>query len=110
MSSVYDQAAQAFQSGDRLYIDDAALSEFADNGIEIDHAAQDAARDALEDADTPIFLAVMPSSARTGTANDLGEATGQHGTYVVLLSPNGEVDAAIRHHASGRCGPGSRRG
>jgi hypothetical protein len=94
MSSVYDQAAQEFQSGSRLYVDPEALEEFAQNDIEIDDAAQDSVRDRLEDADTPIFLAVMPSSAQNTTANDLGEATGQHGTYVVLLSPNGAVDAA----------------
>ncbi len=94
MSSVYDEAAQAFQSGSRLYIDPAAIEEFADNGIKIDQDAQDAVQDQLEGADTPIFLAVMPSSASTAQANDLGEATGKHGTYVVLLSPNGLVDAA----------------
>jgi hypothetical protein len=94
MSSVYDKAAQEFQSGSRLYVDPEAIQEFADNGIEIDQAAQDAVRDRLEGADTPIFLAVMPSSASTTRANDLGEATGEHGTYVVLLSPDGRVDAA----------------
>jgi hypothetical protein len=95
MSSVYDQAAQAFQSGDRLYVDPDAITEFADeNDVEIDDAAQDAVRDRLEGADTSIFLAVMPSSAQSSTANDLGQATGEHGTYVVLLAPNGLVDAA----------------
>jgi hypothetical protein len=95
MSTVYDQAAQAFKSGERLYVDDEALTEFSENGIEIDDAAQNAVRDRLESADTPIFLAVMPEAAQSaGNANDLGQATGEHGTYVVLLSPNGLVDAA----------------
>ena len=94
MSSVYDQAAQAFQSGSRLYVDPEAITEFEDNGIEIEQSAQDAVSERLEGADTPIFLAVMPSSAGDTRANDLGEATGEHGTYVVLLSPNGRVDAA----------------
>ncbi len=94
MSSVYDQAAQAFQSGSRLYVDPEAITEFEDNGIEIEQSAQDAVSERLEGADTPIFLAVMPSSAGDTRANDLGDATGEHGTYVVLLSPNGRVDAA----------------
>jgi hypothetical protein len=94
MSSVYDQAAQTFQSGERLYIDPEAIQEFADDGNEISQDAQDAARDALEGASPPIFLAVMPSSAQNTRANDLGVATDLDGTYVVLLAPNGAVDAA----------------
>jgi hypothetical protein len=94
MSSVYDQAAQAFQSGERLYIDQAAIDEFADDGNEIDQDEQDAAREALEGSSTPVFVAVMPSSASTATASDLGTAAGQSGTYVVLLAPNGRLDTA----------------
>jgi hypothetical protein len=101
MSSVYDQAAQEFQSGSRIYVDPEAVDEFAQNDIEIDDAAQDSVRERLEDADTPIYLAVMPSSAQNTTANDLGQATGQHGTYVVLLSPDGRVDAASDTMAPG---------
>jgi hypothetical protein len=101
MSSVYDQAAQEFQSGSRIYVDPEAVDEFAQNDIEIDDAAQDSVRERLEDADTPIYLAVMPSSAQNTTANDLGQATGRHGTYVVLLSPDGRVDAASDTMAPG---------
>ncbi len=90
MSTVYDQAAQAFQSGERLYIDDEALTEFAERRHR-DRRRRAGRRPgpARRVADTPIFLAVMPSAARTTPVNDLGQATGEHGTYVVLLSPDG---------------------
>ena len=64
MSSVYDQAAQAFQSGERLYIDDAALTEFEDDGTEIDQDAQNAAREALGGRRSPVYLAVLPDVGR----------------------------------------------
>jgi hypothetical protein len=101
MSSVYDQAAQAFQSGEQLYIDDAALTEFEDDGTEIDQDAQDAAREALEGSSPPVFLAVLPSSASTGSANDLGTATNLDGTYVVMLAPDAAMDAASSTMPSG---------
>jgi hypothetical protein len=95
MSSVYDQAAQEFQSGSRLYVDPEALEEFAANDIEIDQAAQDAVSETLEGASTPtpIFLAVMPSSAESTRVLDLAQATDEAGTYVVMLSPDARVDA-----------------
>jgi hypothetical protein len=101
MSSVYDQAAQAFQSGERLYIDEAALTEFEDDGTEIDEGAQNAAREALDTASIPIFLAVLPESARNGSANDLGVATDIEGTYVAMLAPDAAMDAASSTMPSG---------
>jgi hypothetical protein len=101
MSSVYDQAAQAFQSGERLYIDEAALTEFEDDGTEIDEGAQNAAREALDTASIPIFLAVLPESARNGSANDLGVATDIDGTYVAMLAPDAAMDAASSTMPSG---------
>ncbi|MET0640921.1 MAG: hypothetical protein ABWZ36_00335 [Jiangellaceae bacterium] len=101
MSSVYDQAAQAFQSGERLYIDEAALTEFEDDGTEIDEGAQNAAREALDAASIPIFLAVLPESARNGSANDLGVATDIDGTYVAMLAPDAAMDAASSTMPSG---------
>jgi hypothetical protein len=94
MSSVYGEAAQAFQSGERLYVDPEALTEFEDDGVEIDQAEQDAVASALEGSSTPIFLAVMPSSAGNADATDLGNATGESGTYVVLLSPDRSMSVA----------------
>ena len=94
MSSVYDQAAQAFKSGERLYIDEAALTEFEDDGTEIDEGAQNAAREALDTASIPIFLAVLPESARNGSANDLGASPDIDGTYVAMLAPDAAMDAA----------------
>jgi hypothetical protein len=95
MSSVYEQAAQAFQSGERLYVDPEAISEFAERDIEIDQDAQDAVTETLEGASTPtpIFLAVMPSSADSTEALDLAQTTDLSGTYVVMLSPNADTDA-----------------
>ncbi|HET6753009.1 MAG TPA: hypothetical protein VFH23_03535 [Jiangellaceae bacterium] len=101
MSSVYDQAAEAFQSGERLYIDDAAVTEFEDDGTEIDEGAQNAAREALDSASIPIFLAVLPESADNGSANDLGVATDLEGTYVVMLAPDAAIDAASSTMPSG---------
>jgi hypothetical protein len=101
MSSVYDQAAQAFKSGERLYIDDAALTEFEDDGTEIDEGAQNAARETLDAASIPIFLAVLPESAGNGSANDLGVATNIDGTYVAMLAPDAAIDAASSTMPSG---------
>jgi hypothetical protein len=101
MSTVYDEAAQAFQSGERLYVDPEALTEFADDGTEISQDAQDAAREALEAASIPIYLAVMPESASGTTANDLGVATNLDGTYVVMLAPDAALDAASSTMPSG---------
>jgi hypothetical protein len=93
MSSVYDQAAQAFQSGERLYVHPEALTEFEDEGTEISQDAQDAAAEALDAASIPIFLAVVPSSV-TASANELGLATDIDGTYVVMRAPDADMDAA----------------
>jgi hypothetical protein len=101
MSSVYDQAAEAFKSGERLYIDDAALTEFEDDGTEIDEGEQNAAREALDAASIPIFLAVLPESASNGSANDLGVATNIDGTYVAMLAPDAAIDAASSTMPSG---------
>jgi hypothetical protein len=93
MSTVYDEAAEALRES-RLYVDPAAEAEFADEGADFGDDVQGAVRDRLDGSSTPIFLAALPLAARSaGTANDLGRATGDSGTYVVLL-PNGETSTA----------------
>ncbi len=94
MSGVYDEAARELQNS-RLYVDPEAEREFADAGIPFDAAAQDDARQTLDGASTDIYVAVLPASADTsGAAQSLGETVGRQGTYVVLLSPDGRVNAA----------------
>ena len=92
MSSIYDEAGQALRESP-LYVHDDALTEIEDAGYSFDDDAQAAVLERLEDATTPIYVAVLPDAARSGTASDLGNATDQHGTYLAVL-PNGDGDAA----------------
>ncbi|MBD0292252.1 MAG: hypothetical protein ICV70_01590 [Jiangellaceae bacterium] len=93
MSTVYDEAAQALRSSS-LYVAQQALTEIEEAGGSFDGAAQGEVRSRLEEASTPIFVAVLPAAARdVGDARVLGNATGRNGTYLVVL-PDGETSAA----------------
>jgi hypothetical protein len=92
MSSLYDEAGQALRNSP-LYVDDVALAEIEEDGGSFDDDARAAVLERLEEATTPIFVAVLPDAARTGSASDLGNATDEHGTYLVVL-PNGDAESA----------------
>jgi hypothetical protein len=93
MSTVYDEAGQALQESS-LYVDRQALTEIEEADGSFDDGAQAAVRERLEDASTPIFVAVLPEAARTaGNATDLARATGENGSYLVVL-PDGAAAAA----------------
>jgi hypothetical protein len=93
MSTVYDEAGQALQESP-LYVDRQALTEIEEADGSFDDGAQAAVRERLEDASTPIFVAVLPDAARTaGDATDLARATEENGSYLVVL-PDGAAAAA----------------
>ncbi|WP_162606151.1 hypothetical protein [Jiangella asiatica] len=93
MSSVWDDAADALRSS-RLYVDDTAADELRADGRPFDGAAQTSAEQTLSDAETPIYLVVLPTSA----ANDddplghIAREVQEDGTYVAYL-PNRQADA-----------------
>jgi hypothetical protein len=93
MSNVYDEIAQALRESP-LYVDDDALAEIQDADGSFDDDAQAAVLERLEDATTPIFVAVLTAAAGDNVnANDLGRATGSGGTYLVVL-PDGRAASA----------------
>lgn len=94
-SSVYEDAGAALRQ-DPLYVDPAALSELEERGNTFDQDAQAAVRDILEEAETPVRLAVLPMSSETGSNDEAGivaNATGRDGTYVVIF-PDGSGSTA----------------
>ena len=93
MSSVFEDAGTALRS-DRLYVHPEAEAELDRNGIEFGDDARAEVRSVLADASTPIRVAILPESAETGNAGDLGNATGLNGTYLAILSDGQAVDAA----------------
>ncbi|HET6728025.1 MAG TPA: hypothetical protein VFG96_01310 [Jiangellaceae bacterium] len=93
MSTVYDDAGEALQRSP-LYVDRQALTEIEEAGGSFDQDAQSAVRERLEDASTPIFVAVLPAAAESaGDATDLARAAGENGSYLVVL-PDGAAAAA----------------
>lgn len=88
MANVFDEAGAALQRNP-LYVHPEADAELEERGIAFDSNARASVRDVLADASTPVHVAVLPMSARDGTARDLAEATGASGTYLAILS-NGE--------------------
>jgi len=93
MTTVFEQAGTALRS-DRLYVHPDAETELERNGIEFDADARAEVRAVLADADTPVRVAILPESARSGSAADLGNATGQDGSYLIVLSDGVSVSAA----------------
>ncbi|MFW5899094.1 MAG: hypothetical protein ACOCUN_01350, partial [Jiangellaceae bacterium] len=86
-SSVYQDAGNALRS-DPLYVDSAAVRELEEQGNTFDQDAQAAVRDILQEAETPVRLAVLPMSSKTGGNDEAGmvaNATGRDGTYVVIF-------------------------
>ncbi|WP_051426400.1 hypothetical protein [Jiangella gansuensis] len=86
MSSVYDDAAQALRNS-RLYVAPEAARELEDAGRPFDRSARAAAEQTLSNADTPVYMAVLPASAenvRNGL-RDMARGVGADGTYVAVL-------------------------
>lgn len=93
MANVYEDAASALRDS-RLYVDPQAEAELEEAGRPFDSGAQDDALDRLDGASTPIFVAIVPTSAESaGTADDLAREVGRDGTYIVVL-PDGRASVA----------------
>src|SRR5919106_4317328 len=101
MASVYEEAGQALQD-DPLYVDEIALAELEEQGITFDDDAQAAAVDVLNDANTPVRVAVLPAAADAPRmAVEVADATGADGTYLVILSDAQTIDTAHNIGISG---------
>lgn len=84
MASVIDEAAAAFQNS-RLYVDPAAEPDLG-------NFDPTAAEQTLDGASTPVYVAIVPTSADGSvTASDVASAANSNGTYVLML-PNGRFD------------------
>ena len=85
---MYDQAAQAFQSGERLYIDPELRSPSSKTTVHRDRrGCAERRRARLWTRRRSRSSSRSCQSRPTSTANDLGVATDLEGTYVVMLSP-----------------------
>src|SRR5918996_36051 len=62
MSSLYDEAGQALRNSP-LYVDDVALAEIEEDGGSFDDDARAAVLERLEEATTPIYVALLPDAA-----------------------------------------------
>jgi hypothetical protein len=92
MSSVFEDAGTGLRR-ERLYVHPEAEVELLQRGIDFGADAQAAVRDVLAEATTPVYVAVLPESAASGTARDVAVATGASGSYLVVLS-NERLDTA----------------
>ena len=88
-------AADAFRAGERLYVDPAAATVLSP-------ADQARVRDAARGASTPVYVAVLPTTAQRGYGNSgalldaLYRATGRTpGTYIVLFPSGVYVGSSV---------------
>lgn len=97
MSGAYDDAGRSLQNS-RLYVDPAAERELEAAGTPFGGAAQDEARRVLDGASTPVYVAVLPSSA-AADQNGLGaiaNAVGDDATYIAVFPDlTGKADSLL---------------
>ena len=87
MASSYDEVGSALRD-DPLYVHPAAREELEAAGRPFDNAAEAEARDTLFDAETPIWIAVLPATmdaSGDNEASQVANATGRDGTYLVVF-------------------------
>ncbi|SDS09401.1 hypothetical protein [Jiangella sp. DSM 45060] len=105
MSSSLDDVAANLRD-DPLYVDPAAVDELNAEGFTFDGGAESSVRDAINGADTPFYVAVLPADAAdSGAARTLSGTLGD-GTYLVIFGDTNlsagstEIDNNVAQAAS----------
>ncbi|WP_199701182.1 hypothetical protein [Jiangella rhizosphaerae] len=84
MSSSLDDVAADLQT-EPLYVDETGVEELGDNGLTFDEGARSSVREAIEGADTPFYVAVLPGGDYNADAAQILSRDLGPGTYLVVF-------------------------
>lgn len=109
MAADYDQIASELRD-DPLYVDPDGAEELTAEELPFNSSDQDAVRNKLNEAEYPMYVAVLPSPGSRNAAQDLYNALGEEGTYLVVFGDRSfstgstQVSGGTRAIASGALG------